>query len=104
MPFSRGLASYGPRFAGSATLTRLPTWAKIVGGVLLTRYGLRRRSYLGLAAAALGGRLLYQAVRPSRPQPSPAKTVDELPPPATGDKIDESSWESFPASDAPAAY
>lgn len=73
-----------------------------VGGGLLVGLGLARRSWPGLAIASVGGYLLYNACQTtgSGCQTSSAHLGSES---QRGlDRVDEASWESFPASDPPA--
>ena len=106
--------------------------ASLVGGGSLLLYGLFRRSPAGLASAAAGGYLMYRGLtghclayekmninrvegdstgsqafpanfeREEQLHGAPEKKVDEtLNPNST---VDESAWESFPASDPPASW
>jgi hypothetical protein len=106
-------------------------WASVFGGGLLALYGLTRRSWGGLALAALGGMLVQRGVsghchcyaaleintadRPHGPMASVAeghgvkveKTITMTSQPMTSqdkeqfDLVEEASEESFPASDPP---
>lgn len=91
-------------------------WVSGVFGGLMTVVGLYRRSLAGILAALAGVYLLYRGVQghcfvydllgintrgtedlrsPNPKEPPPPSVTD-------GDEVTESSWESFPTSDAPA--
>jgi hypothetical protein len=88
----------------------LARWLSVVAGGALVVGGLRRRTPLGLLAAAGGGALLWRAV--TQPAalfgPEAAPATAEAPAAAAPaaaepyDPVQEASEESFPASDAPA--
>jgi uncharacterized membrane protein len=78
-------------------------WGSAIGGILLAFYGLSRRSLAGAGLAALGAGLvhrgisghchLYQALGVNTACPPGAESPPDL--------VDQSSEDSFPASDAP---
>jgi hypothetical protein len=106
--------------------------ASLVGGGSLLLYGLLRRSPAGLASAAAGGYLMYRGLtghclayeklninksevdstgsqafpanfeREEQLYGAPEKKVNETLNPDS--VVDESVWESFPASDPPASW
>jgi uncharacterized membrane protein len=82
-------------------------WGLLITGVLLIEYGVYRGSLLGLLSTAAGAGLLYLSLA----QESTPQQIDDLstsaesaePEAAVAESVvDEASWESFPASDAPA--
>jgi hypothetical protein len=83
----------------------------MISGGLLLGWGVLRGRLLGLLACSAGGGLLYLALRSrSQRQPrgsmAPRTPVESRPgqpePEVARSVVDEASWESFPASDAPA--
>jgi hypothetical protein len=106
--------------------------ASLVGGGSLLLYGLFRRSPVGLASAAAGGYLMYRGLtghcpayekmnintaeldstgsqafpanfeREEQLHGAPEKKVNQTLNPDS--MVDESVWESFPASDPPASW
>lgn len=80
-------------------------WGLLIAGGLLLGYGFVRGSLLGLVSAAAGAGVLYLGLSEQGEQRlgglgkrAPAKPEPEV----ADDVVDEASWESFPASDAPA--
>lgn len=88
-------------------------WVSGVFGALMTGIGLFRRSFGGILATLAGVYLLYRAVRGhcfvydllgiNTRATVALRSANEPPPPSVvgGDEVTESSWESFPTSDAP---
>lgn len=82
-------------------------------GALMTVVGLLRRSFAGILAALAGVYLLYRGVKGhcfiydllgiNTQGVADLRSPNEPPPPSIveGDEVTESSWESFPTSDAP---
>lgn len=102
----RGVARSTPPVNQSpcATVECAQHWAMAGGGGLLAMMGLKTRSLPGLALAIIGGSLVYRGL--TKAMSSAACTgaffADERPDHAVQrSKVDESSWESFPASDPP---
>lgn len=79
---------------------------QMIAGGLLALYGLSRRSLTGLALAGIGGTMLYRAYQSHCCNLMPSyRAAPERPHPlVAANRVDEASWESFPASDAPAVY
>lgn len=90
------------RLLGSLAVCNATDWTPIVGGGLLVGFGLARRSLLGLFIAGLGGLIAYRSMSRQRHASDAAIQRESPPPPISDDVVDEASWESFPASDAPA--
>lgn len=101
-----------PRVA-ALNVGRQERWGAFVGGVLMVLLALWRKSPLTIALLPVGLYMLYRGaaghcyvyeyfgistLRPREP------VVEEVPPTGVGpeDEVAESSWESFPTSDAPA--
>lgn len=88
-------------------------WLSLIGGTVLTIFGLGKKSLGGLLFALAGGYLIYRGARGHcylyellGISPDPYATMlppESTPPPSIdqGDEVLESSWESFPTSDAP---
>lgn len=88
--------------------------ASLVGGLILVVLGATRKSVSGLGAVAGGAYLVYrgltghcfgyQALGLNTVRHGQRRLPADEPPPASveeGDAVAESSWESFPTSDAP---
>lgn len=86
----------------------------LAGGLILVLLGVTRKSFSGLAAAAGGAYLVYrglvghcvgyQLLGIDTSRYGQRQLPADEPPPASvesGDEVMESSWESFPTSDAP---
>ena len=79
--------------------------AGILGGSALALYGFTRRSLPGLVLAGVGGMIASRCMTGS----CPVSSVHNYPyfanrpadPDIEKNQVDEASWESFPASDAP---
>lgn len=88
-------------------------WLSAIAGVVLALVGLGKKSPLGALLALAGGYLVYRGVSGHcfvyelmGKAPVPSATMlpaDATTPPSVryGDEVMESSWESFPTSDAP---
>lgn len=83
--------------------------AKLVGGVLLIAAGARRRRLFGLLMTGYGLELLSDGLTGRTLTAQIANAWRQLVAPSrrfgdgTRDRVDEASWESFPASDASGA-
>ena len=106
---------------GSVTVERpgsnLPLaerWLSAAIGILAVTYGLKERDAAGLGLLVAGGYFLYRSATGNCPiyewlgvygrADDNMAPVEETPPASIerGDKVTESSWESFPTSDPPA--
>ena len=84
----------------------------LLGGGALALFGLSRRSVTGLVLAGLGGSMAYRTIQDvmqqralQGPPARGASTLVKSPSPTVArDRVDEASWESFPASDPPSNY
>jgi len=94
------------------TLPIAERWLSAVMGILSAMYGLKQRDAAGLGLLVAGGYLLYRSVTGNCPiyewlgvysRSDDVAPVEETPPASIerGDKVTESSWESFPTSDPP---
>lgn len=88
--------------ARAARLARIAVW-----GALLA-FGVRRRGTVGLAAMGVAVERLYRLFARPRRRSFTASPRPSLPRASRGqrhernwDRIDQASWESFPASDPP---
>jgi uncharacterized membrane protein len=103
------------RFARSSVMTTngqptgwinvgdIERWGSALGGALLALYGLSRRSFAGAGLAAVGASLIHRGVRGhcNLYQYLDINTACPAETECAPDLVDESSEESFPASDAP---
>ncbi|MEX2119158.1 MAG: hypothetical protein WD847_06080 [Pirellulales bacterium] len=87
---------------------QIEQWGGLAAGGLLaflgTYWGLTRRSLPGMAVAAAGGLLLIRGIRAYQCARGggPCRDAGQRPDPAVENhRVDEASWESFPASDPP---
>lgn len=89
-------------------------WVSLAGGIILVLLGISRKTFSGLAAAGGGAYLVYrglvghcvcyQLLGIDTTRYGQRRLPADEPPPASvegGDEVMESSWESFPTSDAP---
>ena len=79
-------------------------WAETVTGGALAFYGLTHRGLFGAACLVTGGALMLHAAR--QEYGSVEECVEEMlemcpEPKVQANRVDEASWESFPASDPP---
>jgi len=81
------------------------TWGQFLGGLYLVATGLRRNTFTGGVLASMGSCLVYRGANcllglatHARRSTTHAHRPD---PSIVNNPIDEASWESFPASDAP---
>jgi hypothetical protein len=108
---SQASAVVPKRSAGSVVPGRsrqIEPWGSIVAGGLMallgTYWGLTRRSLPGMAIAAAGGLLLFRGIRAYQCARGGDACCDDAQPPdpaVAHHRVDEASWESFPASDPP---
>ncbi|MDZ4819258.1 MAG: hypothetical protein SGJ20_09825 [Planctomycetota bacterium] len=82
-------------------------WAKLLGGALLLSSGVRRPNFIGGLLAAAGTWLVCRGacsvIGQSCGATSNIACDSDCPDPTIAEnRVDEASWESFPASDAPA--
>lgn len=73
----------------------------LLGGGALVGLGLARRGLTGLLLAGVGGYCVYQAAGRLCQDVGCGQDAEAPSDGAVEDKIDEASWESFPASDPP---
>ncbi|MDT8305187.1 MAG: DUF2892 domain-containing protein [Anaerolineae bacterium] len=88
-------------------------WLSLIAGAVLTIAGIAQKSLGGSLLALAGGYLLYRGARGHcyiydllgiDQEPYATMLPADTPPPPSvdqGDEVLESSWESFPTSDAP---
>ena len=75
-------------------------WAETVTGGALAFYGLTHRGLFGAACLVTGGAMMLHAAR--QEYGSVEEMLDLCPDPKVqANRVDEASWESFPASDPP---
>lgn len=107
------------RITGSVTvegpgahLPMIERWLSAGVGILAALFGLRQKGSFGLSLLAAGGYLLYRGVTGrcrvyellgfrGRADSDLTPVKDKPPSVVEGDKVTESSWESFPTSDPP---
>ena len=79
-------------------------WLTLVGGSALAFYGITRRSVPGLILALVGGTIASRCMNAACSvslQHFPHFGDRPADPEIEANKVDEASWESFPASDPP---
>jgi uncharacterized membrane protein len=79
-------------------------WAQSITGGALAFYGLTHRGLFGAACLVTGGAMMLHAAR--QEYGSVEECVEEMldlcpDPKVQANRVDEASWESFPASDPP---
>lgn len=101
-PISMGPACDLTNLCGSS---EVQSWGQTLGGLFLIGFGIRQNNLMGGILASAGSCLAYKGVCnmfAARPRVGSTTPAAEQPDPTVvNNPVDEASWESFPASDAP---